>query len=39
MWILEFFHHTDIIQLYVEVLIDGFEGSTDGDVVFELDDY
>ena len=27
----------DVVEFDVEVLVDGFEGAADGDVVFELD--
>ncbi len=29
--------HADVVELDVEVLVDGLEGAADGDVVFELD--
>ena len=39
MRILQLLQHLDIIQLYIQELIDGFEGAFDGDVVFEFDGY
>lgn len=37
--VLELVQHGDVVELDVEVLVDGFEGPADGDVVFELDCY
>lgn len=37
--VLVFVQHLDVVELDVEVLVDGFEGATDGDVVFELEGY
>lgn len=37
MWVLQLFYHGDVIEFDVEVLIDRFQGSTDLDVVLELD--
>jgi hypothetical protein len=37
--VLELVQHGDVVELDVEVLVDGFEGPADGDVVFELDGY
>jgi hypothetical protein len=37
MWVLVQIEHVDIIELDVQVLVDGFEGTADADVVFELD--
>ena len=33
----ELVQHGDVVELDVEVLVDGFQGAADGDVVFELD--
>lgn len=35
----ELVQHGDVVQLDVEVLVDGFQGAADGDVVFELHGY
>jgi hypothetical protein len=37
MWILQFIHHRDIIQLDVQILIHALQSTSNGDVVFELD--
>src|ERR1700712_3371240 len=37
MRILHLFHHRDVIQLDVQVLIHALQGASDGDVVLELD--
>lgn len=37
MWIFDLLQHLYIVQLDVEELIDRFQGSLDGDVIFELD--
>lgn len=39
MRVFEFVQHDDVVELDVEVLVHGFEGAADGDVVFELDGY
>lgn len=31
--------HVDVVELDVQVLVDGLEGAADADVVFELDGY
>lgn len=36
MWILEFFHHLNIIELDVEILIDRFERAADRDIVLQF---
>ncbi len=33
----ELVEHGDVVELDVEVLVDGLEGAADGDVVFQLD--
>ena len=37
MWIFELLHDLYVIEFYIEKLVDGFESSTDGDVIFQLD--
>lgn len=37
MRVFELVEDGDVVQFDVEVLVDGFEGPADGDVVFELD--
>ena len=37
MRILDLVEDDDVVEFDVEVLIDGFEGAADGDVVFEFD--
>lgn len=37
MWVLKILHYRDIIELDVEILIHGFQGPPDLDVVLELD--
>lgn len=35
----ELVQHGDVVELDVEVLVDGFQGAADGDVIFELHGY
>lgn len=37
--VFELVEHGDVVELDVEVLVDGFQGAADGDVVLELDGY
>lgn len=37
MWVLELFHHRNIVQLNVQVLIHTLQCPSNGDVVLELD--
>lgn len=39
MWVFQFIDDLDIIEFDVEVLVDGFQGAPDEDVVFEFDGY
>lgn len=39
MRVFELVQHGDVVELDVEVLVDGLEGAADGDVVLELDGY
>lgn len=39
MWILQLIEHGNVVEFDVEVLVNGFEGAADGNVVFELDGY
>jgi hypothetical protein len=36
MWILQLVEYLYILQLYIKVLVNAFEGSTNHDVIFEL---
>ena len=36
MWILQLIEHGDIVELDIKVLVDGFQGAPDGDVVLEF---
>ena len=36
-WVLHLFHHRNVVQLDVEVLVDRFQGAADADVIFQLD--
>jgi len=37
MWVLHLFHHRNVVQLDVEILVDALQRATDRDVVLELD--
>lgn len=39
MRVFELVEDDDVVEFDVEVLVDGFQGAADGDVVFQLDGY